>query len=153
VLVRHLKTCKGGSSKTEHKCDTCQKIFSKKCLLKRHQNVHGEPTYSCSTCGKKYKRIDKFDNHISLCTKAVVKRFSKRLIHATAKDDSLNSASSNGDPVSVLQDDSVVNDFAVSFDVDGIGFIDLFNDEPDDRCQISMAYHPDVSEQVRLSNF
>ena len=49
------------------KCDTCDKSYTKRANLKRHQDVHKERHYSCKICGKQFGRRDILKSHYSKC--------------------------------------------------------------------------------------
>ena len=64
-LVRHkeLKHFNGTTTK-DHKCDTCDKIFSSRYDLKIHQRRHtGERPYLCNVCGKSFTRRETLIEH------------------------------------------------------------------------------------------
>lgn len=45
-------------------CDTCQKVFTSNCALKRHQRIHlGYKPHKCTVCGAAFIRKDSLSNH------------------------------------------------------------------------------------------
>ena len=48
-----------------HKCDQCNKCFSRATHLKRHQLTHEEGKIVCSICDKRFTRIDHLNLHVA----------------------------------------------------------------------------------------
>ncbi|KAK2714436.1 zinc finger protein 182-like isoform X1 [Artemia franciscana] len=60
-LKRHQRTHAG---KKPHKCDVCQKSFSKQASLRAHQRVHtGERPYKCNLCQKSFSESGSLKLH------------------------------------------------------------------------------------------
>lgn len=52
------------SSKAQHQCFDCKKIFSRPSHLKRHMPIHSkERPYNCDICGKGFNRADQLQIH------------------------------------------------------------------------------------------
>uniref|UniRef100_A0A1B6K9G9 Protein krueppel n=2 Tax=Graphocephala atropunctata TaxID=36148 RepID=A0A1B6K9G9_9HEMI len=56
------------TSMNTYECPTCNKSYSTKKSLMRHQLVHDEPNYQCDICGLKIFRRDKFNEHYDKCS-------------------------------------------------------------------------------------
>uniref|UniRef100_A0A1B6J6N9 Protein krueppel n=1 Tax=Homalodisca liturata TaxID=320908 RepID=A0A1B6J6N9_9HEMI len=54
-------------SMNTYECSTCNKSYSTKKSLMRHQLVHEEPNFQCDICGLKIYRKDKFNEHYEKC--------------------------------------------------------------------------------------
>ena len=51
--------------KKDHKCDSCEKAFSRVGYLKRHIVVHnGQKDHKCDSCGKAFSRAGNLKIHI-----------------------------------------------------------------------------------------
>lgn len=48
-----------------HKCDQCNKCFSRATHLKRHKLTHEEGKIQCSICDKRFTRIDHLNLHVT----------------------------------------------------------------------------------------
>ena len=47
-----------------YQCDICSKIFSQRCNLSRHKQIHtGKRPYKCELCGKSFNRSDVLSDH------------------------------------------------------------------------------------------
>ncbi|XP_030378753.1 zinc finger protein 226-like [Scaptodrosophila lebanonensis] len=61
------KSCgrqKGGRSKLVHHCDICERQFSSRLYLIRHQGLHGRKRYACKACSTSYGTRDELTAHI-----------------------------------------------------------------------------------------
>ena len=60
AVRKHSKKC----HIKKFKCDTCNKMFSKKCNLIHHRRLHtGENMHECKDCTKKFSRLDHLKRH------------------------------------------------------------------------------------------
>ncbi|XP_075527270.1 zinc finger protein PLAGL2-like [Dermacentor variabilis] len=50
-----------------HNCPECGKLFMKNYQLTRHLSTHGEPSFECGVCGKKYSTKDYCKRHMLSC--------------------------------------------------------------------------------------
>lgn len=63
VLLKHIRNVHEKDNKFQ--CEICQMRFSTNYHLKRHMNTHLDKTECiCTQCGKKFDRIDKYNNHV-----------------------------------------------------------------------------------------
>ncbi|XP_065312319.1 zinc finger protein 2-like [Dermacentor albipictus] len=51
----------------KHNCPECGKLFPTPSKLTRHLATHGEPSFECAVCGKKYYTIGGHRNHMLSC--------------------------------------------------------------------------------------
>ena len=52
-------------------CSECGKVFSQKCHLKRHAQIHtGKKLYQCNQCPKAFSRNDNLNSHMKIHTVA-----------------------------------------------------------------------------------
>lgn len=56
---------KGDGKYRVHKCDQCNKSFSRATHLKRHRLIHEEGKIQCSICDKRFTRIDHLNLHVA----------------------------------------------------------------------------------------
>lgn len=61
ALKAHAKICKG--PKGSLVCTDCLKTFKRKQHLDAHLKMHARKGYTCSTCGREFKRTDFFKKH------------------------------------------------------------------------------------------
>ena len=47
-------------------CTMCDKSFSQKAQLKKHEAVHGEPKHICDVCGKKFHQPEILRQHVNM---------------------------------------------------------------------------------------
>ncbi|XP_075527268.1 zinc finger X-chromosomal protein-like isoform X2 [Dermacentor variabilis] len=45
-------------------CSECGRLFKKPWNLKRHLRTHGEPSFECGVCGKRYCRKEDLEKHV-----------------------------------------------------------------------------------------
>ncbi|XP_075527271.1 zinc finger protein PLAGL2-like [Dermacentor variabilis] len=50
-----------------YNCPECGKLFMKNYQLTRHLSTHGEPSFECGVCGKKFYSIDARRFHMISC--------------------------------------------------------------------------------------
>ena len=58
-----------------HRCDLCDKVFSRITNLRRHQrSVHQLEKFKCDKCGKLLTRIDHIKRHLQKCTGYITRK-------------------------------------------------------------------------------
>ncbi len=57
-------------SSEEHICKVCQKVFSCRVNLVRHQNTHENICYPCENCPKTFSRLPTLNEHTRKCINA-----------------------------------------------------------------------------------
>ncbi|KAK3736484.1 hypothetical protein QZH41_017403, partial [Actinostola sp. cb2023] len=61
--------------RTRFQCKTCEKIFARKDILKRHLKIHDKaPVHKCNLCDKTFNRLDYLKKHQKVHEKRAVER-------------------------------------------------------------------------------
>ena len=147
-LTRHIKKNRCKSIDKELKCDTCQKVFTKKYNYLRHLSTHvhdKKEAYSCDMCDKKYERKDKFIAHRKSHEDNVDKI--KIQWKKTRQTFSAVVADMGEDEIGSSEDDEYRKiDMALAL---GAEFSCSWNYSSQDEAEeLSMLFHPSFSEQV-----